>query len=554
MELFAEESFNWIIIVVFACIQLYYYFKTRTKLNRAKKFFARKDWEVSEENNIIQIKSSQSNTPLKELVDELNEYILKNHGTTDFSIIQNKTERRVDIIFNEALSTISFPTYWGLMGTFLGVFLGMLIFNYSIKNYGSEIMPIDKLIDGMLISMSTSFLGLLLTTFNNAKAGEVRKKVDEAKGEFFAFLQNELLPHLGTSIVATLNSLRNTFNLFEPTFKRVIKDFELAFTECTQTFSNTFTENVTLVTDAVRTMGQNMSLINENVTRQEELLNTLRQSSILNTLERFVEAANHFDSATHTIEKLEKTKEAIVDSTQQLVISQTEFNKSLTVPEEVLSKINQILNRITEFENGIKALGTSISQTQMLGNTEMNMIEEHLKVLRNKTNLAIQYQEIGDEHLQGLYDEQIKVIDGLNNKYRLAIEEHKDEFEKAMKSFEDSYIQIVSKCKEGIENKVNEFIQAIVKNLDVEDLNDKLAYLSKLQSMDESLINIKTIALGQDVIPELKKIESQIDVTNVSLQEMRNKTKRIDYSIDSTLNETQSKKRNIFSRLFNRFN
>lgn len=554
MELFAEESFNWIIIVVFACIQLYYYFKTRTKLNRAKKFFARKDWEVSEENNIIQIKSSQSNTPLKELVDELNEYILKNHGTTDFSIIQNKTERRVDIIFNEALSTISFPTYWGLMGTFLGVFLGMLIFNYSIKNYGSEIMPIDKLIDGMLISMSTSFLGLLLTTFNNAKAGEVRKKVDEAKGEFFAFLQNELLPHLGTSIVATLNSLRNTFNLFEPTFKRVIKDFELAFTECTQTFSNTFTENVTLVTDAVRTMGQNMSLINENVTRQEELLNTLRQSSILNTLERFVEAANHFDSATHTIEKLEKTKEAIVDSTQQLVISQTEFNKSLTVPEEVLSKINQILNRITEFENGIKALGTSISQTQMLGNTEMNMIEEHLKVLRNKTNLAIQYQEIGDEHLQGLYDEQIKVIDGLNNKYRLAIEEHKDEFEKAMKSFEDSYIQIVSKCKEGIENKVNEFIQAIEKNLDVEDLNDKLAYLSKLQSMDESLLNIKTIALGQDVIPELKKIESQIDVTNVSLQEMRNKTKRIDYSIDSTLNETQSKKRNIFSRLFNRFN
>lgn len=569
MYLLLEECSNWIIIAIFACFQFKYYFKTRIKLNSAEKFFAKKDWEVTEDNGIIQIKSSQSNTPFNKLVDELNEYILKNHGTTDFSIIQNKTESRVNVFINEALSTISFPVYWGLMGTFFGVAIGMWMFNDGIKASGSENMPIDKLIDGMLISMITSLLGLFLTTRNNAKAGKVRKEVDEDKGEFFAFLQNELLPHLGTSVVATLNSLRNTINLFEPAFRNVISDFESTFTECTQAFSNTFAENVTLVTSAVRTMGQNMSLINENVSRQEKLLNTLRQSSIINTLERFVEAANHFDSATHSIEKLEKTKEAIINSTQQLVIRQTEFNNSLMIPEEVLSKINQILNRITEFENGIKALGTSISQTQMLGNTEMNMIEEHLKVLRNKTNLAIQYQEIGDEHLQGLYDEQIRVIDGLNNKYRLAIEEHKDEFEKAMKSFEDSYIQIVAKCKEGVENKVNEFIQAIEKNLDIQDMNDKLAYLSKLktmddklsylyklQSMDESLLNIKTIALGQDVIPELRKIESQIDVANVSLHEMRNKTKRMDYSKslgeDSTLNEPQSKKRGIFSRLFKR--
>lgn len=556
MDLSFGVSSNWIIITIFACFQLRYFLKTWIKLNKAKQLFARKDWDVIKENDIVQIKSSQSNTPFRKLVDELNEYILKNHGTTDFSIMQNKTERRVDILINGALSTISFPTYLGLMGTFLGVAIGMGMFNDGIKATGSENMPIDKLIDGMLISMITSLFGLLLTTINNAKAGNTKKIVDEAKGEFYAFLQNELLPHLGTSVVATLNSLRNTINLFEPAFRNVISDFESTFTECTQAFSNTFAENVTLVTNAVKTMGQNMSLINENVARQEKLLNTLKQSSIINTLERFVVAANHFDSATHSIEKLEKTKEVIENSTQQLVVAQTEFNKSLSVPKEVLCKINQILDRITEFENGINNLGISISKTQMLGNTEMNLIEEHLKVLKNKTNLAIQYQEIGDEHLQGLYEEQIKAIDGLNKKYRLAIEEHKDEFENAMKSFEDSYIQIVSKCKEGVENKVNEFIQAIEHNLDIEDINDKLSYLYKLQSMDDSLLNIKTIAFGQDVIPELKKIEGQIDVANVTLREMRNKSKRMDYSKgtgeDNLLNEPQSKKRGLFSRLFNK--
>ena len=121
-----------------------------------------------------------------------------------------------------------------LLIVFIGVFIGMYMFNLGIKATVSENMPIDKLIDGMLISMSTSFLGLLLTTINNAIAGNVRKKVDEDKGEFYAFLQNELLPHLGTSVVATLNSLRNTINLFEPAFKNVISDFETTFTECTQ--------------------------------------------------------------------------------------------------------------------------------------------------------------------------------------------------------------------------------------------------------------------------------------------------------------------------------
>ena len=552
VDLIFRDYISWLVTGAFALIQLRYFLMTRIKLSHAESFFANKGWEIIRDENIAQIKISQSSSSFKKLIDELNDYILKNHGTTDFSIIQNKTERRVGVIFNQALSTISFPTYLGLMGTFLGVFIGMLMFNSGIKATGSENMPIDKLIDGMLISMATSFWGLLLTTINNAKAGDVRKKVDEAKGEFYAFLQNELLPHLGTSVVATLNSLRNTINLFEPAFKNVISDFETTFTECTQKFSNTFAENVTLVTGAVRIMGQNMSLINENVSRQEQLLHTLQQSSILNTLERFVEAANCFNTATHSIAKLDEVKNSIVNSTQQLVSAQTSFNNSLIVPEEVLSKINQILNRITTFEENINALGVTISQTQLLGNTEMNLIEEHLRVLKTKTELAIQYQETGDSHLQDLYDEQIRVINELNSRYKAAIEEHKDDFERTMQEFENSYVQIVSNCKAGVENKVNEFIQALEKGLDIEGLNDKLAYLSKLQSMDDSLSNIKTIVEEREAIPVLRKIDDRLAIANVSLCEIKDKPIMNSNSMKTGARKETPKRRNLFSRLFKR--
>lgn len=552
MELFFVENISWLVAVFFAFIQLLCFLYTINKLRKAASFFGNKGWKILEDENVAQIKISRSSTSFMKLIDELNDYILKNHGTTDFSIIQNKTDRRVGAILNQALSTVSFPTYLGLMGTFAGVFIGMYMFNSGIKATASENMPIDKLIDGMLISMSTSFWGLLLTTFNNAIAGNVRKKVDEAKGEFYAFLQNELLPHLGTSVVATLNSLRNTINLFEPAFKNVINDFETTFTECTQQFSNTFAENVTLVTDAVRTMGQNMSLINENVSRQEQLLQTLQQSSILNTLERFVEAANCFNTATLSIGKLDEVKNSIVNSTQQLVTAQTIFNNSLTVPEEVLSKINQILDRITIFEDSINALGVTISQTQLLGNTEMNLIEEHLRVLKAKTELAIQYQETGDSHLQNLYDEQIRVIDELNRRYRVAIEDHKDDFERTMKEFENSYAQIVSNCKIGVENKVNEFIQALEKGLDIESLNDKLAYLCKLQSMNDSLSSIKTIVEEREAIPELRKIDEQLTVANASLQMIKDRPTQIVNPTRTSTNKEYKKKRSLFSRLFKR--
>ena len=118
VDLIFRDNISWLVTGAFALIQLRYFLKTRIKLSHAESFFANKGWEIIRDKNIAQIKISQSSSSFKKLIDELNDYILKNHGTTDFSIIQNKTERRVGVIFNQALSTISFPTYLGLMGNF----------------------------------------------------------------------------------------------------------------------------------------------------------------------------------------------------------------------------------------------------------------------------------------------------------------------------------------------------------------------------------------------------------------------------------------------------
>ena len=65
--------------------------------------------------------------------------------------------------YDQTMAKLSFPTNIGLMGTFLGVFLGILMFVIGFS--GSEELrdaSISNLLIGVLISMSTSFIGLFL--------------------------------------------------------------------------------------------------------------------------------------------------------------------------------------------------------------------------------------------------------------------------------------------------------------------------------------------------------------------------------------------------------
>lgn len=61
-------------------------------------------------------------------------------------------------------------------------------------------------------------------------------------------------------------------------------------------------QNVKSVADAVRVMGQNMDKINENISLQGRLLETLKSNQIVLGLEKYIEAADHFAGITQSSE------------------------------------------------------------------------------------------------------------------------------------------------------------------------------------------------------------------------------------------------------------
>lgn len=550
------DSNPWISILFFAALQLWAFIPTLRKLDKFKGFFSNSEnWKVEEKESGYAIHVENSSEDLTELVGEINEYLEKNEGTTDFGIIKDKVENRLEALHEDATSKISFPTYLGLMGTFFGVWIGLQSFKIGVDKAGVSDEIVSALIGGVIVSMVTSLIGLVLMMWGNAKAGDVLKKVEGDKNKFFDFIQVRLMPVLGTSMVSALNKLHRTINTFEPAFKGVIGEFKDAFSECTETLRGTFGEKVQLLTSAVETMGKNMSLINENVKMQEQLLKTMQQRETLKTLESFVVAVDKFDAVTTSIAKLSEVKEELADSSVKLVEAQTKFIGQMSVPERVFEKINAILNRIVTFEESLNALGESISQTQLLGNSQMNLIQEQITAIQKKTDLAISYQELADDELKAVYETQKNAIKQLNEKYCAAIDTHGDDFALAMNEFKQAYEKIVKECMDAVEAKRDEYIAEIRKSLDLEAKNQHLAQLAKMPELLALLSNIQSsVKVQPEVSSKITTVSNQIDGVKSTLDAMEKKigtTRAASQSRPAEPKDTTQKKpwlKRLFSR------
>ena len=74
-----------------------------------------------------------------------------------------------------------------------------------------------------------------------------------------------------------------------------------------------------------------------------------------------------------------------------------------------------------------------------------------------------------------------------------------------MQDFKTAYDTIVRDCKTGVEQKLEEFIKALNKTLDVEDANRKLSNLDRLQALESGLGEIKTAIADKSAIADVSK-------------------------------------------------
>lgn len=165
------------------------------------------------------------------LLHEIQEYLLRNQGAvTGLDTIKDMSQRRLETEAGNLQATVATPLYIGLLGTFLGVILGL----GAVVADGVTEEAISQFLMGVVVAMVGSFFGLLFTLLGNADYRKANGIATVRLTDWLNFLQIQLLPRLQDDLSRSLGNLKVVLDEFNQDFFKRIADFKSVFSNLNQ--------------------------------------------------------------------------------------------------------------------------------------------------------------------------------------------------------------------------------------------------------------------------------------------------------------------------------
>ena len=386
--------------------------------------------EKISEITIITDTNENKNAIFEKILHSINTYLIRNRNTaSDFNLIKDITERNADAIEEDINLTLSIPLYLGLMGTMLGIVIGL----FSMSSLTLAGKPgedalgqgITVLLGGVKIAMIASFTGLLLTTLNSGWFYKGSKsQVEAKKNEFYSFIQTELLPVINQSLGSTFESFQR--NLFK--------------------FNGEFTGNLNKLSGIFETNFDALVL-------QESVLSKIENIDIATIAKYNVNVLKELQVSTKEFEKF-NTHFANINSY---------VNNSATL----VDRLNELLERTENLKEIADSLDDKLSQSSYL----LEFLSKHFQNLEEyseKTNKSI--GKITDDTIQSIANTGFSIKETFNQIQEL--------IENSSKSVKDFTVEELDLLKKALsESKTNlgnlQFLETI--NEDVSQFKDSTA-------------------------------------------------------------------------------
>ncbi|MCG9900884.1 MAG: MotA/TolQ/ExbB proton channel family protein [Hydrotalea sp.] len=293
--------------------------------------------------NIIE-SDDKNNYVFEKILLSTNSYLIRNRGAaSDFNLIKDIVERNIDSVEEDINSSVGIPLYLGLMGTMIGIVIGL----FNMPEMGIVIGDtttmdiklnegIGLLIGGVKIAMIASFVGLFFTIIHSGWIFKGSRSFSEArKNEFYTFVQIELLPLINEGLASTLVSLQR--NLLK--------------------FNNEFTHNLSGLSgifDSSR----------KAIREQKELLDAIDKAKVSDMTKYNVAVLKQLDIS---VGQFEKFNSYLTNVTQFVENSQS-----------ILSRTNELLVRTDNFKKIADNLQDNLSQSRIL----MEFLSAHFSNLQ----------------------------------------------------------------------------------------------------------------------------------------------------------------------------
>ena len=206
------------ILIIIIAIQLFICALVTQKITEFKEVF-KFPYDKTSYNTIVY--KPKANYTFKVIVDCINSYIQNNgNRANDYHLMQDIVERNCDSKEEEIQSQIPTTLYLGLIGTMIGIIVGVWDLDISglINSNKVETKELEQLLSGVGHAMIASVCGIVMTTlltfiFKNAKATN-----SGDKNQFLSWIQANLLPAMTSDVNTALDKMSTALSQFNAQF------------------------------------------------------------------------------------------------------------------------------------------------------------------------------------------------------------------------------------------------------------------------------------------------------------------------------------------------
>lgn len=404
-------------------------------------------------------------TPVfQKIIFSINNYLIRNRNSaSDFSLIKDIVERNADAAEEEINLTISIPLYLGLLGTMLGIVIGLFNMSDILGVVSGSLddnnlnFAISILLGGVKIAMIASFTGLLFTIVNSGWIFKgSRSQIDNKKNEFYTFLQIELLPAMNQGLGQTFESLQRNLLSFNGEFKKNLVKL-----------SGIFDKNY------------------ETLSMQRELMEMIDRSKVSEMTKYNVKVLQELNVATKQFENFNEYF--------------GNLNGYISNSYQITDRLTAILDRTDNFKKIADTLEDKLNQSQHL----MTFLSQHFHDL--------------DNHKQLVSNSVAEVAHGISGVFS-ELKDHIELSSKSIKNFTIEEIEALKKAlsesrtnlgnlqfldnlnKEVGQIKANSAIQTNRLKVQVDELNKNISKSVILLEGIEKAAKVNTEGAGQKLM------------------------------------------------------
>lgn len=440
-----------VIIICIICFQVYSFHDTKKKISKYRRIFPNStsdyslkevivkeeseissdddlpfDSELPEEEGVpVSLVHIENASPtLMEVEHSLNMYLQKNKGAaSDFHIMKDVVERYCDADEEEITTQQPIPLYLGLMGTMVGIIVGVIYIAVTKGFSGENITnSVTELMTCVAIAMSASLFGVYCTTRISWLSKGAFSKVEADKNKFYSWLQTELLPTLSGNTVNALYLLQQNLSTFNTTFQSNISGLNRALGQIKDTSSEQV-ELINLLQDIdIRRVAQaNVTVLRELKDCTGELS---RFNQYIHSVSDYLTAVNNLNSninehlnRTAAIEKMGAFFEQEIN---QVTAREKYINEVVANVDDTLKKTFEKLSESTESEvtalrnNSAqefdKVSQTMVAQQQEFKSSLSTQREEFSQALQAEQNVFIEYLKGQKDSLVAKSDEISQIV------------------------------------------------------------------------------------------------------------------------------------------------